>query len=119
VASASFSHDGARIVTGSHDKTVRVWDARNGTELVKFADRESIGAVAFNGDGSRVLTGASDGTAKLWHAASGAELMTVGKLDKPLASVVFAPGKPNIVVVASEDGVVKRFDSNDEAATQP
>ena len=30
VSSVSFSPDGARIVSGSHDNTVRVWDAVTG-----------------------------------------------------------------------------------------
>jgi hypothetical protein len=33
VWSASFSPDGSRIVTGSRDRTAKVWDARTGQEL--------------------------------------------------------------------------------------
>ena len=31
---ACLSPDGTRIVTGSHDKTAKVWDARTGTALL-------------------------------------------------------------------------------------
>ena len=34
VWSASFSPDGSRIVTGSRDKTAKVWDAKTGAELL-------------------------------------------------------------------------------------
>ena len=33
VQSVAFSPDGTRIVTGSHDRTAKVWDARTGTPL--------------------------------------------------------------------------------------
>ena len=32
----SFSPDGTRIVTGSYDKTAKVWDARTGTPLLEL-----------------------------------------------------------------------------------
>src|SRR5215471_15081226 len=34
VSSASFSPDGWRVLTGSYDRTARVWDARTGAELL-------------------------------------------------------------------------------------
>jgi hypothetical protein len=36
VCSAAFSPDGARIVTGSGDRTARIWDATTGTELNNY-----------------------------------------------------------------------------------
>ena len=36
VTSASFSPDGSCIVTGSHDQTAKVWDARSGTALLEL-----------------------------------------------------------------------------------
>ena len=35
VASVSFSPDGTRILTGSYDRTAKVWDARTGTALAR------------------------------------------------------------------------------------
>ena len=34
--SVAFSPDGTRIVTGSEDKTAKVWDARTGTPLLEL-----------------------------------------------------------------------------------
>ena len=40
VYAAAFSPDGARIVSGSDDSTVRVWDAASGAELLVLRGHE-------------------------------------------------------------------------------
>src|SRR5262245_25968757 len=45
VLSAAFSHDGARLVTGSQDGTVKLWDAATGRlvrTLGRHADRDLV-----------------------------------------------------------------------------
>lgn len=55
VTSAAFSPDGQRVVTGSNDKTVRVWSAATGREIWKStAPGEMVRAVAFAPDGRTV-----------------------------------------------------------------
>ncbi len=43
VSAAGFSPDGARIVSGSDDNTVRVWDAASGKELLVLRGHEGFG----------------------------------------------------------------------------
>ena len=54
VRSVAFSPDGARIVSGSHDKTVRVWDAVLGNELIPplRGHTNTVQSVAFSPDGT-------------------------------------------------------------------
>jgi len=40
VVSASFSPDGTRILTGSEDRTARIWDAASGRAIAKLEVRE-------------------------------------------------------------------------------
>ena len=71
VSGASFSPDGARIVTGSFDRTAKVWDARDGTALLELKGHKGyVSGASFSPDGARIVTGSWDKTAKVWDGAA-------------------------------------------------
>jgi WD40 repeat protein len=71
VYSVAFSPDGGRIVSGSGDNTVKLWDAASGALLRTFEGHSPVvWKVAFSPDGSRIVSGDPDDTLKLWDAAS-------------------------------------------------
>jgi WD40 repeat protein len=68
----AFSPDGGRIVSGSYDKSVRVWDAASGAELACLSGHEEpVTSVAFSADGGRIVSGSLDNSVRVWDAASG------------------------------------------------
>lgn len=76
VTSLAFSSDNTRVVSGSEDKTARVWDLHDAKfpEIVRFTGHTgAVRAVAFNPDGTQVLSGADDNSLKLWTVADGSE----------------------------------------------
>ena len=59
MSSVSFSGDGSRIVSGSSDKTVRVWDAVSGECVLGPLEGHTdlVRSVSFSADGRRVVSG--------------------------------------------------------------
>jgi WD40 repeat protein len=68
VTSVAFSPDGQRIVSGSDDKTVRLWDLQGKAIGQPFQGHsDSVTSVAFSPDGQRLVSGSDDNTVRLWQ----------------------------------------------------
>jgi WD domain, G-beta repeat len=69
VNSASFSADGASVVTASDNGTARLWDAATGVPIGKPLQHErSVISASFSPDGAKVVTASEDSTARVWIA---------------------------------------------------
>src|SRR5690606_8594769 len=65
VTTLAFGPDGDRLVTGSYDKTIRIWSVRDRTSTSLPGHTGIIEDVAMT-DGGEALSASSDGTARLW-----------------------------------------------------
>jgi WD40 repeat protein/tetratricopeptide (TPR) repeat protein len=72
----AFSADGTRILTGSIEQAVNVWDARTRKLLLEAKGMMSDeSSVAFSPDGKRIVAGRMEGTARVLDARTGAVLL--------------------------------------------
>jgi WD40 repeat protein len=79
-------------VSGSEDKTVRLWDAATGKALQTLKGHTgSVSSVAFSPDGKQVVSGSGDKTVQLWDAATGKALQTLKGHTGSFSSVAFSP----------------------------
>ncbi|KAF8756927.1 WD40 repeat-like protein, partial [Rhizoctonia solani] len=76
VKSIQFSNDGARIVSGSLDKTIRVWSAQSGQTALEPLEghTDGINSIALSPDSSCIASGSSDHTICIWSAYTGRRL---------------------------------------------
>ena len=66
-SAVAFSPDGKRIVSGSADQTVKLWDAETGAELFTLRGHGgNVLCLAMSADGQRIVSGSIDNTAKIW-----------------------------------------------------
>ncbi len=92
VCSVAFSPDGKTVLSGSDDKTLKLWDIASGKELKTFIGHSHwVNSVAFSPDGKTALSGSKDESLKLWDVASGKELKTFTGHFGSIISVIFSP----------------------------
>ena len=73
LTNCAFNKSGDRFITGSYDRTCKIWDTNTGEELHTLeGHRNVVYAIAFNNPfGDKVVTGSFDKTCKLWNADTG------------------------------------------------
>ncbi|KAG6907770.1 hypothetical protein DXG01_007483 [Tephrocybe rancida] len=68
VLSASVSHDGQWLVSGSKDLCVQFWDIRDATpQFVLQGHKNSVLSVDVNAAGNMFATGSGDGSVRIWR----------------------------------------------------
>jgi len=111
VLSVALSPDCKTIVTGSFDKTARLWDAATGRPLGQpLAHSGLVYSVAFSPAGKRILTGSFDKTARLWDADSGHPLGHPLEHSASVMSVAYSPDGKTILT-GSRDKTARLWDA--------
>ncbi|KIN95619.1 hypothetical protein M404DRAFT_80882, partial [Pisolithus tinctorius Marx 270] len=116
VTSVAFSLDGKRIVSGSADRTVRLWGAETGVQIGSHLEghTDAVFSVAFSPDGKRIViaSGSEDKTVGVWDAETGVQIGShlEGHTDGIL-SVAFSPDGKRIVS-ASLGKTMRVWDAN-------
>ncbi|MDJ0705872.1 MAG: WD40 repeat domain-containing protein [Leptolyngbyaceae cyanobacterium MO_188.B28] len=105
VTSVAFSPDGQRVVSGSEDNTVRLWDLQGNAIGEPFQGHTSdVTSVTFSPDGQTVVSGGADGTVRLSDLQGNAIGESFQANTLRVNSVAFSPDG-QIVVSGGLEGV--------------
>ena len=67
-SSVAYSPDGTKIISGSWDCTIKIWDANTGQCLKTLMGHSgNVLSVAYSPDGTKIISGSYDKTIKIWE----------------------------------------------------
>ena len=103
VRSVAFSPDGQILVSGSKDKTIKIWRLDDGELLATLAGHsDQICAVAISSDGQTLVSGSDDKTIKVWQPLPHP---LIGHSSYVLSVDISRDGK--ILISGSDDKTIK------------
>jgi len=116
VSDCQISDDGTYALTGSWDKSLRLWEMKSGQGICKFSGddghKKDCTTVAFSSNNRQIASGGRDNSIKMWNTIGECKF-TVN--DQPhtewVSCVRFSPNATNIVS-GSWDTTVKVWNAN-------
>src|SRR5262245_38849768 len=91
VRSVAVAPDGNLVLSGGHDKLLRLWDMQLGRDSGGLPCPAQCGAVAFSANGALALAGEMAWTVRLWDWRSRQELRCFSGHSRDVTSVAFTP----------------------------
>src|SRR5438034_504157 len=115
VYAIAFTPDGKYVVTGSFDKTLKLWETATGKEVKTFGGQAGhqnlVLSLAISPDGQSLASGSSDNTAKVWDIPSSSPLRNFVNTDA-VNGVALSPDGTKLAA-AGKDGSVKLCNTAD------
>lgn len=109
VPSVSVSKDGGRCLTGSFDRTLRLWDLKTGEELIAIRQQQVITAVALSPNGLYAACAGNDFGINVWDLN---EKRVVARLSGHRADIgrMIYSADGRLLMSASRDGTTRLWD---------
>jgi len=109
IDAAEFSSDGARVVSGGWDASVRIWDVSKSEALSELkGHKRGVSTVSQSNDGKRIAS-ANSREFKLWDGEKKEQLADLGGENNGAKQVAMSPDGAWLVSI-SRDGVAHLWD---------
>jgi len=111
VRSLAFSPDGTSLVSGSNDKTIKLWDVQTGGVVKTFhGHTDWVYSVSISADCTTIASGSEDKTIRLWDIQT-EECHHVIEQQNRVKHVRFSPTDPQYLISVS-GGQVQHWNMN-------
>jgi WD40 repeat protein len=111
VQSVAVSDDGARIVSGSFDHSIRIWNVHTGECVREIREsNDPIESVALTSNGKCVVAGAWSGRLPLWDVYTGRRIRDLEGHTDTVTCVSMSRDERRVISGGREDKTVRLWD---------
>jgi WD40 repeat protein len=126
VRAVAWNPDGTRLVSGSEDGSIRLWDPKSDRALRTYRGHSGwVTSVAFSHDGCRIASGSEDRSIRIWDVDQKTETSA-----GPVPSLILEGAGDGVqalawsrddkrIVAASNDGVLHFWNAQSGAESKP
>ena len=107
VAVVGFSPDGSRVVSGSKDGLIQIWDAAGLRPLATLRGHSGeVTSAAFSPDGRTLASASADLSVRFWDLGAGRQIATIPPDPRPVKCLAFSSDGKHLAYGKS-DGTVR------------
>jgi len=119
VCSLAFSSDGTLLVSGSCDKTIKLWDVQTGGVVKTLCGHTGqIHSVSISANNTMIASGSHDRTTCLWNIKTGDCHIIEGSMNA-INTVVLSPTNPQLLLYTSNNCTIRQWGIDGHQAGSP